>query len=91
MYIFFGVSGHRNVNYRKIKSAIFQFFTFNFIDSFFAIYNCCKRVFFILKCGFKKEFKWDIPLLDGYEKEFVENISTNPGAGHFKGIKIGPK
>ncbi len=35
---------------------------------------------------FKKEFKWDIPLLDGYEKEFVENSSPNPGAGHFKGI-----
>lgn len=35
---------------------------------------------------FKKEFKWDIPLLDGYEQEFVENISANPGAGHFKGI-----
>ena len=35
---------------------------------------------------FKKEFKWDIPLLDGYEKEFVENISADPGAGHFKGI-----
>ena len=35
---------------------------------------------------FKKEFKWDIPLLDGYEHEFVENISSNPGAGNFKGI-----
>lgn len=36
---------------------------------------------------FKKEFKWDIPLLDGYEKEFIENVSANPGAGHFSGIK----
>ncbi|MEQ1796542.1 MAG: glycosyltransferase family 4 protein [Lacibacter sp.] len=36
---------------------------------------------------FKKEFKWDIPLLDGYEKEFIENVSANPGAGHFRGIK----
>lgn len=36
---------------------------------------------------FKKEFKWDIPLTEGYEKEFVENISRNPGAGHFNGIK----
>lgn len=35
---------------------------------------------------FKKEFKWDIPLLDGYDKEFVENVSPNPGAGHYKGI-----
>ncbi len=35
---------------------------------------------------FKKEFKWDIPLLDGYEHEFVENISKKPGAGNFSGI-----
>ncbi len=36
---------------------------------------------------FKKTFAWDIPLLDGYEKEFIENISKTPGAGHFNGIK----
>lgn len=35
---------------------------------------------------FKKEFKWDIPLQEGYEKEFVENISLQPSAGNFKGI-----
>jgi glycosyltransferase involved in cell wall biosynthesis len=35
---------------------------------------------------FKTTFTWDIPLLDGYEKEFIENISSNPGASHFKGI-----
>lgn len=42
---------------------------------------------FVYDPDFKKEFRWDIPLLDGYEKEFVENISANPGAGHFSGIK----
>lgn len=42
---------------------------------------------FVYDPDFKREFKWDIPLLDGYAKEFVTNISTNPGAGHFKGIK----
>lgn len=36
---------------------------------------------------FKKTFKWDIPLLEGYHSVFVENISTHPGAGHFSGIK----
>lgn len=41
---------------------------------------------FVYDPDFKKEFKWDIPLQDGYEKEFVENSSPNPGAGHFKGI-----
>lgn len=36
---------------------------------------------------FKKTFKWDIPLLEGYKAAFVENVSVNPGAGHFSGIK----
>ena len=35
---------------------------------------------------FKKEFTWDIPLLNEYEWEFIHNYSTNPGAGHFSGI-----
>lgn len=35
---------------------------------------------------FKREIKWDIPLLGGYEHEFVENISSHPGAGHFNGV-----
>lgn len=41
---------------------------------------------FVYDPDFKQEFKWDIPLLDGYEKEFVENISKNPTAGSFNGI-----
>lgn len=36
---------------------------------------------------FKRAFKWDIPLLDGYDKEFIENVSSKPGAGNFNGIK----
>ena len=36
---------------------------------------------------FKKTFKWDIPLLEGYEAVFVENVSARPGAGHFTGIR----
>ncbi|HMO33457.1 MAG TPA: glycosyltransferase family 4 protein [Lacibacter sp.] len=35
---------------------------------------------------FQKAFRWDIPLLDGYEHEFIHNLSENPGAGHFRGI-----
>ncbi|QNA45013.1 glycosyltransferase family 4 protein [Lacibacter sediminis] len=42
---------------------------------------------FVYDPDFKKEFKWDIPLLEGYEAIFVENISVHPGAGHFTGIK----
>jgi glycosyltransferase involved in cell wall biosynthesis len=36
--------------------------------------------------GFGKEIQWDIPLLDGYEYCFVNNISTSPGSHHYKGI-----
>lgn len=36
--------------------------------------------------GFKKNINWDIPLLNGYEYEFIKNISKNPGSNHFNGI-----
>jgi glycosyltransferase involved in cell wall biosynthesis len=36
--------------------------------------------------GFGKNIEWDIPLLEGYEYEWVENISKKPGSHHFKGI-----
>lgn len=36
--------------------------------------------------GFGKEIQWDIPLLDGYEYTFVNNIGTNPGTHHYNGI-----
>ena len=36
--------------------------------------------------GFGKRIQWDIPLLDGYDYEFVENIASDPGTHHYKGI-----
>lgn len=36
--------------------------------------------------GFGKVVQWDIPLLDGYDHCFVENISTEPGTHHYKGL-----
>ncbi|WP_207422784.1 glycosyltransferase family 4 protein [Desertivirga brevis] len=36
--------------------------------------------------GFGKVVDWDLPLLDGYNYEFLENSSTDPGSHHFKGI-----
>ncbi len=36
--------------------------------------------------GFGKQRAWDIPLLDGYDFEFVPNVSTNPGSSNYKGI-----
>jgi glycosyltransferase involved in cell wall biosynthesis len=35
---------------------------------------------------FGKERSWDIPLLEGYEYTFVENVSSSPGSHHFNGI-----
>ena len=36
--------------------------------------------------GFGKNIAWDIPLLEGYEYTFVNNISIRPGTHHFLGI-----
>jgi glycosyltransferase involved in cell wall biosynthesis len=36
--------------------------------------------------GFGKAITWDIPLLEGYEYEFLENIAKEKGSHHFKGI-----
>ncbi len=36
--------------------------------------------------GFGKKVEWDIPLLDGYDYQYLENVSKVPGSHHFKGI-----
>lgn len=36
--------------------------------------------------GFGRAITWDIPLLDGYEYEFVANRSSDPGTHHFGGL-----
>ncbi|MEJ5992841.1 glycosyltransferase family 4 protein [Pedobacter sp. Du54] len=36
--------------------------------------------------GFKRTIEWDLPLLEGYEFEFLENNAKQPGSHHFKGI-----
>ncbi len=36
--------------------------------------------------GFSRNIQWDIPLLEGYEFQFVKNIAKNPGTHHFFGI-----
>ena len=33
--------------------------------------------------GFQQSLQWDIPLLEGYDYEFVPNISSNPGTHQF--------
>jgi len=37
--------------------------------------------------GFGREIKWDIPLLDGYDHEFLSNTARKPGLGRFFGIR----
>jgi glycosyltransferase involved in cell wall biosynthesis len=35
---------------------------------------------------FGTSFKWDVPLMEGYESTFVPNVSKDPGTHHFKGL-----
>ena len=36
--------------------------------------------------GFGKTIEWDIPLLEGYDYEFLENTARKKGSHHFRGI-----
>ncbi len=36
--------------------------------------------------GFDREVMWDVPLLGGYEHEFLRNTSLRPGTDHFQGL-----
>jgi len=52
------------------------------------------KVFYLWEFGvkaipdidFKTTFVWDIPLLDGYQSEFLPNRSRDPGTHHFRGL-----
>jgi glycosyltransferase involved in cell wall biosynthesis len=37
--------------------------------------------------GFGRAITWDIPLLEGYEFEFVPNVARRPGTEHFWGLR----
>ncbi len=37
--------------------------------------------------GFQQSIQWDIPLLQGYDHEFIANTSSNPGTHHFWGLQ----
>jgi glycosyltransferase involved in cell wall biosynthesis len=37
--------------------------------------------------GFGRAVIWDIPLLEGYEFEFVPNVAARPGTDHFGGLR----
>lgn len=36
--------------------------------------------------GFRKMIEWDIPLLKGYNYEFLKNTAKDPGSHHYNGI-----
>jgi len=36
--------------------------------------------------GFGKQVDWDIPLLEGYAFQFVQNVAARPGLAHFGGL-----
>jgi len=36
--------------------------------------------------GFQKKFHWDIPMLEGYDHQFLYNKAARPGTHHFFGI-----
>ncbi|WP_246000707.1 glycosyltransferase family 4 protein [Pontibacter diazotrophicus] len=40
----------------------------------------------VIDKGFGKKIAWDIPLLEGYAYQFLDNTSKNPGTSYFKGV-----
>jgi glycosyltransferase involved in cell wall biosynthesis len=40
----------------------------------------------VFDSGFGTKVTWDIPLLDGYEYQFVRNVAKRPGLDHFRGL-----
>ncbi len=38
--------------------------------------------------GFGVAFDWDVPLLDGYEHEFLTNVAANPRTSGFDGLDV---
>ncbi|HTY49498.1 MAG TPA: glycosyltransferase family 4 protein [Steroidobacteraceae bacterium] len=40
----------------------------------------------VADAGFGRDIRWDLPLLSGYDHEFVENTAPRPGPDHFRGV-----
>ena len=41
-----------------------------------------------LDAGFGQTFRWDIPLLDGYEHAFLPNTASKPDVSRFTGVRV---
>jgi glycosyltransferase involved in cell wall biosynthesis len=42
-----------------------------------------------LDAGFGTSFRWDVPLLDGYEHAFLANVAREPNVSAFRGVRLG--
>lgn len=56
----------------------------NVLIKVFYTWENSKNGFFDKK--FNQQIKWDIPLLDGYDYQFIKNTSSDQGTHHRKGI-----
>jgi glycosyltransferase involved in cell wall biosynthesis len=41
-----------------------------------------------LDAGFGTSFRWDVPLLEGYEHAFLTNVSPQPDVSSFRGVRL---
>ena len=82
----------------RVKLAIISTHPIQYYAPWFAYLsdktNLDVRVFYLwdfgvsrrLDKGFDVAIQWDIPLLEGYEHEFIANKSYSAGTGHFLGL-----
>src|SRR5690349_25122836 len=41
-----------------------------------------------LDSGFGTAFRWDIPLVEGYEHVFLPNVASDPDVSRFRGVRL---
>ena len=41
-----------------------------------------------MDAGFGQAFRWDVPLLDGYEHAFLPNTASKPDVSRFNGVRL---
>ena len=70
----------------QYNSPWFRFLTINGLTGLRVFYLWDGGVTEKLDRGFGVKVKWDIPLLNGYEYEFVPNRARQPGPGHWCGL-----
>jgi len=89
-----GAACHRG----RAKLAVIATHPIQYLAPWFAHLQCREalqvKVFYLwnpgaearVDCGFGVPVRWDIPLLEGYDYEFIANRSPRPGTGQFLGL-----